>query len=296
MGGVSEEDLIDSVARIKLASADALTAKQVHEALTSEGVVVDFSAVKKAASKAAKRTPAALPPAPVQALPEAPAQSKSELKKANAKVEALKAAEVAMFTALKALHEERWMVALHGEQRDTKAFIDSAAAGAISGALAAGEPVGKERVDADVATLQYILLAGSPFELAEEERKMAEAQLEKLGRCTQVGVGRLAKPFVAVDHFQGFRQGFVFMASGLGLGYYHEAWFAAAKQCYVAAPAAAAPAEAEEEPAAPVDPALREILDQIDRGTAGSTASLDRAMAKAAALTASSGSAMDDMD
>jgi len=60
MSRLSEEDLIDSVARIKLASADALTAKQVHEALTSEGVVVDFSAVKKAASKAAKRTPAAL--------------------------------------------------------------------------------------------------------------------------------------------------------------------------------------------------------------------------------------------
>ena len=41
------------------------------------------------------------------------------------------------------------------------------------------------------------------------------------------------------------------------------------------------------------DKPIGEVLDQI---VDGSAASLDRAMAKAAAMTAASGSAMDDMD
>jgi hypothetical protein len=62
------------------------------------------------------------------------------------------------------------MVALHGESRDTKAFIDRAAAFAIAGALTDEDGLSKERVEADVATLQYILLPGSPFELLKLER------------------------------------------------------------------------------------------------------------------------------
>jgi len=290
----SEDELIDNVLRIK-GTAPGLTAKQVHEALTAEGVSVEFSAVKKAASKAAKRLPAQLPDAPPAPEPVPTAPSKQEQKRANAQAEALKAGEHAMFTALKGLHEERWMVALHGDSKDRKSFIDRAAACAISGALANGDLVSKERVEADVATLQYILLPGSPFELPEEERTQAQAQLEKLERSHTMGVGRLAKPFVAVDHFQGARQGFVFKTGDLGIGYYHEAWFAAATACYVAAPSATAPAEVEEAPVT-VEPALRDILDDIQRED---TSSLDRAMAKAAALAATSSagsSAMDDMD
>jgi len=298
----SEEDLIASVLRVKSASSEQLTAKQVHEALTAEGITADFAAVKKAASKAAKRAPAetALPAAPVPA-PTPPAPSKQDQKRATAQAEALKAGELAMFTALKELHQERWMVALHGESRDTKAFIDRAAAFAIAGALTDEDGLSKERVEADVATLQYILLPGSPFELPEEECSQAREQLEKLERFYKMSVGRLNKPFVAIDHFQGARPGFVFKTGDLGMGYYHEAWFAAAVACYKYQPSAAATAQPMDEvpataPAKPVDPQLREILEGIQRDDASS---LDRAMAKATALAAKAAggsSAMDDMD
>ena len=81
------------------------------------------------------------------------------------------------------------------------------------------------------------------------------------------------------------------------MGYYHEAWFAAAVACYKYQPSAAATAKPmDEAPAKPVDPQLREILEGIKRDDASS---LDRAMAKATALAAKASggsSAMDDMD
>jgi hypothetical protein len=172
---------------------------------------------------------------------------------------------------------------------------------AIAGALTDEDGLSKERVEADVATLQYILLPGSPFELPEEECSQAREQLEKLERFYKMSVGRLNKPFVAIDHFQGARPGFVFKTGDLGMGYYHEAWFAAAVACYKYQPSAAATAQPMDEvpataPAKPVDPQLREILEGIQRDDASS---LDRAMAKATALAAKASggsSAMDDMD
>eukprot|EP00322_Chrysochromulina_rotalis_P002407 CAMPEP_0115852980 /NCGR_PEP_ID=MMETSP0287-20121206/13272_1 /TAXON_ID=412157 /ORGANISM="Chrysochromulina rotalis, Strain UIO044" /LENGTH=295 /DNA_ID=CAMNT_0003307051 /DNA_START=12 /DNA_END=899 /DNA_ORIENTATION=+ len=293
---LSEDALIESVIRIKAASSMPLTAKEVFDTLVAEGAQVELSQVKKAASKAAKRT-TTLPEARVLVPTASAGPSKAEAKKAQAQADALKAGEVAMFSALRELHQERWMVALHGESKDTKSFIDHAVASAISGALTEDEGVSKERVEADVATLQYVLLPGSPFELPDTERDMARTQLEKLSTSHSMGVGRLSKPYVAVDHFQGFRQGFVYKTGHLGLGYYHEAWFTVASSCFFAVSAAAVDEEPVEEPAAPVEPALRDILDEINRND---TSSLDRAMAKAAVLAASSaqagGSAMDDMD
>ena len=87
-----------------------------------------------------------------------------------------------------------------------------------------------------------------------------------------------------------------------GLGYYHEAWFAAASRCYSAPPNAKA---MEEEEAPPTDPALREILVQMreEAGSKTSAASthsgfsVDRAVAKAAALSlASAAGTLEDID
>lgn len=60
---MEEEALIAAVLRLRLASAEPLQAAALHAALSSEGLDVDMSAVKKAASKAAKRTGAAAVPA-----------------------------------------------------------------------------------------------------------------------------------------------------------------------------------------------------------------------------------------
>lgn len=298
----TEEELIQNVIRIKSASVEALTVAQVHAALVAEGVQVELASVKKAASKAAKRMPSAASAAchsglyPPAAIPMA---SKKELKKEAAIADALKAAELAMMTAQKALHQESWMVALHGTQEETKAFIDRAAKLAISGGLSAGESVGKERVTADVATLQYLLTPGAPFELGEEEQAAAQAQLEKLERTKSVGsvASPNGAPFVAQPTFQGFRKGFVFKTGGLGTGYYHELWFAAALACYPVEEVEADDHEWYVAPKAeaPKDPELREILNTIDHKA---SSSLDRAMAKVSVLAAKNADAneLDDID
>jgi len=293
-----EEELIESVLRIKLASSTTLTAAQVHAALTAEGSGATFAQVKKAASKAAKRAPTAGADVQAAALadppkPDAP-RSKQELKKSAALEEGLKSAQVAMMGALKALHAERWMVALHGRPQDTKDFVDRAAALALSGLLEKGEAISRERVEADMASLHYMLMPGSPFVLSDEERAAAHAQLEKLEGIKKVVVRSSpgGAPFVSQPVFQGARQGFVFKTGDLGLGYYHEAYFAAAAACYLPAVLEPTPAEEEDE-VAPVDPALRDIMVQVNHT---STKSLDRALAKANALAAAPAGGIDDID
>ena len=51
---MDEEALIDAVIRIRSASAEPLTAAQVHKALTDEGANLEFSAVKKAMLQGSK--------------------------------------------------------------------------------------------------------------------------------------------------------------------------------------------------------------------------------------------------
>jgi len=66
-----------------------------------------------------------------------------------------------------------------GEDLD-KAAIERAVKRAISGALDPGETVSRERFEADLATLQWILHAGAPVDLDEAARKAATTQLEML--------------------------------------------------------------------------------------------------------------------
>jgi len=302
-----EDELIEAVLRIKRASEEPLTAAQVHAALAAENVTCELKEVKKAASKAAKRAPPTTTAATESEPPKPQAPSKQSLKKEAAMATALKSAEMAMQWAQKAYHEESWMVALHGNTEETKAFIDRAAACAISGLLFDGEIVCKERVEADIATLHYMLLPGSPFNLPEESRNAATTQLALLEKTKEVGkvASPNGAPFVAQPTFQSNRQGFAFKTGDNGLGYYHEAWFAAASKCYASASASATGAEAEEEEPPPTDPALREILVQMreDAGSKKSAASthsgfsVDRAIAKATSLSlAAADGTLEDID
>ena len=52
----SEDDLVAAVQRVRLAEVEPLTVAQVHTALQREGIKAELSEVKKASSKAAKRT------------------------------------------------------------------------------------------------------------------------------------------------------------------------------------------------------------------------------------------------
>jgi len=287
-GVANEEALIESCIRIRLASTEALTPAQVHAALISEGVAVEAGAVKKACSKATKRmasaNPAAATSAPASAA-ESEASSKQKLKAAKAATEALKAAESAMMSSQKVLRD-KWMFDGQGgaPPSDTKAFIQLATARAVSGTLDVDESVSKERVDADVATLQWVLHPGSPFELPEEQRAAARVQLDKLE-----SIRRVTSPFTPAETSSGARSGCVFKKGEQGLGYYHEAWFAAATACYVAR---VSPEAAADEPVDLSDPVLGKRVELNDN------ASLDRVMARAGMLAAGStaGDEMDEMD
>jgi len=180
---MDEEALIAAVIRIR-AGSEPLTNSQVHAALTADGFEVDLSAVKKAASKAAKRTGStvALPaPAPA-AEPSKP--SNKELKAAKSAAESLKAAESAMARAVRRLQNRHLLSSASasgqgGEPLD-EAAIDAAVARAISGALDEGQSVSRERFEADVATLQWVLHPGCPRATPMEQAVAAAAQLKML--------------------------------------------------------------------------------------------------------------------
>eukprot|EP00325_Prymnesiales_sp_UTEX-LB-985_P020924 CAMPEP_0174716464 /NCGR_PEP_ID=MMETSP1094-20130205/24268_1 /TAXON_ID=156173 /ORGANISM="Chrysochromulina brevifilum, Strain UTEX LB 985" /LENGTH=308 /DNA_ID=CAMNT_0015916229 /DNA_START=27 /DNA_END=953 /DNA_ORIENTATION=- len=306
----TEETLVEHVMRIKQASAEPLTTSQIQAALAEEGMTFETSQVKKAASKATKRIAhgSASPAAP--AVPEdatvvdAAAKSKNAAKRAAAAAEALKAAEAKMMSTQKALRD-RWMhdgmgnAPGGGKPTDTKSFIEHAAAHAISGTLTEDEAVSRERVEADVAMLHWILHPNSTFaEMfpSEDDRKAARAQLDKLEELRSGTLGRIVTPFLPATSFGGARSGCVFKSGPQGLGYYHEAWFHGFSACYVAHVAASKPYEPSviDLSDAGCDKNLAKVLDEVNMND---SASLDRVMAKANALAAaSSGSAMDDMD
>jgi hypothetical protein len=175
---MDEEALIDAVVRVRSASAEPLTAAQVHKALTDEGVgALEFSAVKKACSKAAKRMP---PVDPAAAASEQPAKpSKKEEKAAKAAAGALAAAEGVMMNALKRL-QNRHNLNSRTEVSADKAFLERAVQRAITGSLDPGETICGERVAADKATLEWILHPGCSFELPAEQRTAATTQLQRL--------------------------------------------------------------------------------------------------------------------
>ena len=285
---VDEEALIAHVIRVKCASGESLTAAQVHAALTVEGLEVAAKDVKKACSKAAKRLDPSMQDAAVVEAAAAP--SKQQLKAAKVAADSLKAAEAAMMNSQKALRD-RWMFDGVGgaPPSDSKGFIELATARAISGTLAPEEVLSKERVEADVCTLAWILTPGSPFKLPNEQCEGARAQLERLESLR----GLASRAFSAAASFAGARAGFVYKLDERGLGYYHEGWFADVKRCYQPAAVALASQLTETDTAVEIsDPVLGSAVALNDN------ASLDRLMAKAGILdvAAAAGGAMDEMD
>ena len=258
---MEEEQLIAAVSRVKLASEATLTAAEVHKVLASEGLDVSLSQVKKAASKAAKNkldVPVAAPAA--TAAPPAPNSAKQAEKKAKAAREALKATEAAMMEQQKALRN-RWLAEGHGSvpPYEGAAFVQYVTSRALAGALSDGEELTRERVEADVATLEWMLLAHAEGQLPlpDDASEGAASQLERL-RSVRGGGNRQLE---------------------------------AAKAFYVVSPAslrAGADAESEQ----PVQPLGSKAAHDRDTG------SLDRAMAKAGMLNAGIGGqgAMDEMD
>ena len=180
--------MISAVLRIRADSALQLTNAQLHAALVAEGADVEVSAVKKAASKAAKRTAAttdgsmAITPAETPAAVSKP--SNKELKAAKASADAFKAVEGTMMKAVRRLQNRHLLSSASasgdGSAPLDKASIDRAVTRAISGALDAGETVSRERFEADVATLQWVLHPMCPRETSAEQAVAAAAQLEML--------------------------------------------------------------------------------------------------------------------
>jgi len=189
----TEEELIQNVIRIKSASVEALTVAQVHAALVAEGVQVELAPVKKAASKAAKRVgeQPVVAPAVAPAASEPTAAKQAKLAKQAAAQEKAKAAEIksAENTMMEAHRKLRGAktgdpsapVTITGSAED---FVQQVTTRAITGILEEGDArFLKERIEADIATLEWIKLASASGALKLTEDMVAlggELQLARL--------------------------------------------------------------------------------------------------------------------
>jgi len=189
---MDEEALIEAVLRVKLGGA-SMTAAQVHGILEGEGNVVTLSQVKKAASKAAKRVgeQPVVAPAVAPAASEPTAAKQAKLAKQAAAQEKAKAAEIksAENTMMEAHRKLRGAktgdpsapVTITGSAED---FVQQVTTRAITGILEEGDArFLKERIEADIATLEWIKLASASGALKLTEDMVAlggELQLARL--------------------------------------------------------------------------------------------------------------------
>ena len=184
---MDEEALISAVIRLRQQSTEPLNAAALTALLTAEGVDVEPSAVKKAASKATKRM-AATAPAPVAPAAKPAAPSNREKKAAAAAVESFRRAEADMVKAQKRLASHDLLRTSAAAEVDLdKAAIERGVVLAISGVLPEGSAsVSRERFEADLATLEWILHPGvaqsERFQVAltDEQRVQATTQLAML--------------------------------------------------------------------------------------------------------------------
>ena len=187
-GHMDEEQLITAVLRIKL-DGSASTASEVHAALIAEGHKdLTLSQVKKAASKATKRQGDVPKPQEPVATGEATAASASKKEqKAKAQAESImKAAETHMMEMNRllrlAIGDDEYSAAIATSDRGEK-FIKIVTERALSAQLTeADAPCPRERLAADLATLEWMLLAekGGTLNLPEEARETATTQIERL--------------------------------------------------------------------------------------------------------------------
>ena len=185
---MDEEALIAAVIRVRL---EGETPKQVHEKLVGEGLECSAGDVKKACSKASKRGETGIvvaqPPA-AEAAP--PVESKRAAKMAAAKeqqkLSEIKAAEQAMMEAQRLLKAKKTgdpnaAITIDGT---AEAFIQRVTARALSAALEPGDKEFlKERIDADIAALEWVKLSAAAGALKLSEDIVAlgnELQLQRL--------------------------------------------------------------------------------------------------------------------
>ena len=189
---MDEEALIASVLRLRV---NGESVAQVHAMLESEGADVTLPQVKKACSKASKRTGSTAPPAAaaVAAAPAADAASedKKAAKKAKAAAAALKAAESAMLDTQRRLKLAKDPDEMNAQvpRHQMEAFIQRQTKLAVSGLLGPGDAnVLKDRIEADIAMLEWLKLMCASGELSFKEDIMAlggDLQLARLKEASR---------------------------------------------------------------------------------------------------------------
>lgn len=196
MSGATDEDaLIEAVIRVR-AEDVAESAAQVMQVLEKEGMNLTLSQVKKACSKASKRVgPAVAAAAPAVSQPPITSQPSEKTQARQAKLAAaeLKAAETAMMDAQRKLRAAKAgdisaPVTISGT---AEAFIQQATSQAITGTLQPGDSeVLKERIEADIAALEWVKLAAAAGVLSLTEDVVALGGELQLTRLKEVRGGR----------------------------------------------------------------------------------------------------------
>ena len=192
---MDEEALIDAVLTLRR-DGKADSAAECLAALQADGAHADLtlSLVKKACSKATKRQPkASEAPSSENTAPDTNTSGAKQAKQAKQAVSAMKAAEHAMMKAQRLLRlkkaeddvfaEEARFSAIVGESDRGEAFIKQCSGRALSASLEDGDAECLEqRVEADLATLEWMLLAetAGTLVLPDDARTSARAQASRL--------------------------------------------------------------------------------------------------------------------
>ena len=197
MADVSEEVLIERVIAAR-AELDASTPAELLKVLEGEFAGLTLSQVKKASNKATKRTGVSAAPAKAEPAAEAKAAvakplSKRQEKEAK-KAEALAAAELKNLEATMMEAHRKLRAAKTGNaaaqvtiQGTAETFIQQITQRAISGMLEDDDqPFLKERIEADVATLEWVKLAQSTGAVSTTEDVIALGVEVQLTRLKQV--------------------------------------------------------------------------------------------------------------
>lgn len=188
--GTDEDALIEAVIRVRLSGESVA---DVHAKLSKEFPSATMGEVKKACSKASKRTGGALPAAApatseteTKTVTKTEAQTKKEAKKAKMAADALKAAQSAMLDTQRKLKlaknpdEMAAQIPAHAME----AHMERATKLAVSGTLGPGDAnVLKVRVEADIAMLEWLRLANDAGEFKFTEDMIAlggDLQLQRL--------------------------------------------------------------------------------------------------------------------
>lgn len=189
---MDEEALIASVLRLRV---NGESVAQVHAMLESEGANATLPQVKKACSKASKRTGSTVPPAAaavaVAPAADAASEDKKAAKKAKAAAAALKAAESAMLDTQRRLKLAKDPDEMNAQvpRHQMEAFIQRQTKLAVSGLLGPGDAnVLKDRIEADIAMLEWLKLMCASGELSFKEDIMAlggELQLARLKEASR---------------------------------------------------------------------------------------------------------------